>query len=149
MSNRKQSGAMPRIQFKSQVAALPVQIRAADMRVLLVTSRETRRWIIPKGWPEKGMKDRDAAAREALEEAGLTGKISRRPIGRYCYFKRTLDSFQPCDVAVYRLDVADEQPNWSEEGQRQRAWFSPKVAAHLVDEPELKQLLLDLDPSTD
>ncbi|MBP0574910.1 NUDIX domain-containing protein, partial [Mycobacterium tuberculosis] len=78
------------------------------MRVLLVTSRETRRWIIPKGWPMKGMKDRDAAAREALEEAGLTGRISQRPIGHYRYFKRTLDAFQPCRVDVYRLDVAGE-----------------------------------------
>jgi 8-oxo-dGTP pyrophosphatase MutT (NUDIX family) len=130
--------------FKSQVAALPVQARGGDLRVLLVTSRETRRWIIPKGWPEKGMKDRDAAAREALEEAGLTGKISRRPIGHYRYFKRTLDSFQACDVAVYRLDVEGERATWSEQGQRQRVWFSPQVAAQLVDEPELKQLLMDL-----
>lgn len=130
--------------FKAQVAALPVQGRDADLRVLLVTSRETRRWIIPKGWPEKGMKDYDAAAREALEEAGLTGRISRRPIGHYRYFKRTLDSFQPCSVAVYRLDVEGEQPTWSEQGQRQRAWFSPDVAALLVDEPELKLLLLEL-----
>ncbi|MBP0652251.1 NUDIX domain-containing protein, partial [Mycobacterium tuberculosis] len=73
--------------------------------MLLVTSRETRRWIIPKGWPMKGMKDRDAAAREALEEAGLTGRISQRPIGHYRYFKRTPDAFQPCRVDVYRLDV--------------------------------------------
>lgn len=135
-----------RSEIKAQVAALPVLGQAAEMRVLLVTSRETRRWIIPKGWPEKGMKDREAAAREALEEAGLTGKISRRPIGRYRYFKRTLDSFQPCEVAVYRLDVQGEQPTWDEQGQRQRAWFSPQVAAHLVDEPELKLLLLGLVP---
>lgn len=130
--------------YKAQVAALPVRSDADDLRVLLVTSRETRRWIIPKGWPQKGLRDRDAAAREALEEAGLIGKISRRPIGRYRYFKRTLDSFQPCDVAVYRLDVEGEQPTWQEQDERQRAWFSPQVAAHLVDEPELKQLLLAL-----
>lgn len=143
------AGKRTRSSFKTQVAALPVQGAAADMRVLLVTSRETRRWIIPKGWPEKGMKDSAAAAREALEEAGLVGTISRRPIGHYRYFKRTLDSFQPCEVAVYRLDVEGEQPTWHEQGQRQRAWFSPQVAAHLVDEPELKQLLLALSADGD
>lgn len=138
------TGRRVRSSYKAQVAALPVQGAAADLRVLLVTSRETRRWIIPKGWPEKGMKDSAAAAREALEEAGIVGTISRRPIGRYRYFKRTLDSFQPCEVAVYRLDVEGEQPTWHEQDERQRAWFSPQVAAHLVDEPELKQLLLAL-----
>jgi ADP-ribose pyrophosphatase YjhB (NUDIX family) len=38
--------------------------------VLLVTSRETGRWIIPKGGPIKGFKPAKTAAREAYEDAG-------------------------------------------------------------------------------
>jgi 8-oxo-dGTP pyrophosphatase MutT (NUDIX family) len=134
---------------KAQVAALPVVGTGGDLRVMLVTSRETHRWIIPKGWPAKGLRDRDAAAREAFEEAGLKGRISRTPIGWYRYFKRTLDGPVPCRVAVYRLDVDVEAVRWREAGERLRAWFSPEVAAQLVEEPELRALLLALaaDPS--
>eukprot|EP01037_Dinobryon_pediforme_P043882 gene43882-55248_t len=72
-----------------QVAALPViKTATGETRVVLMTSRETRRWVIPKGWPITGLKNHEAAAREAFEEVGLVGAIGKKPIGSYQYFKR-------------------------------------------------------------
>lgn len=133
-----------------QVAALPVR-RAADggLEVLLVTSRETRRWIPPKGWPMKGRKPHRAAAIEAQEEAGVTGQISKTPIGHYFYDKRLAGGgIITCRVAVYVLTVTGHLPNWREEGQRDMQWVSPDTAAMLVDEPELAALILDLTRPT-
>src|SRR5215218_7543079 len=73
---------------RQQYAALPLAIgHDGQQQVLLVTSRETGRWIIPKGWAEKGIKAHVLAAREAYEEAGLRGDIGHEPIGRYRYTK--------------------------------------------------------------
>ncbi|WP_018260723.1 NUDIX hydrolase [Methylobacterium sp. WSM2598] len=129
-----------------QVAALPVR-QAADggLEVLLVTSRETRRWIAPKGWPMKGRKPHRAAAIEAREEAGVTGQISKTPAGHYTYDKRLPDgSAVPCRVAVYVLTVTRELPSWREQGQRDVHWVSSEAAAELVQEPELAALIRDL-----
>ncbi|WP_093570761.1 NUDIX hydrolase [Methylobacterium sp. 174MFSha1.1] len=132
------------------MAALPVR-QAADggLEVLLVTTRETRRWIPPKGWPMKGRKPYRAAAIEAQEEAGVTGQISKTPVGHYSYGKRLAGGgVVPCQVAVYVLAVTDHLPNWREQGQRDVQWVSPEVAAMLVEEPELAALILDLARST-
>ena len=71
-----------------QVAALPIMIgKDGQAYILLVTSRETKRWVIPKGWPSKKLSDPKAAAREASEEAGVTGKVDRKLVGTYTYRK--------------------------------------------------------------
>src|SRR5512145_805842 len=103
---------------RAQVAALPIR-RAEDgaLEVLLVTSRTTRRWIVPKGWPIKGLKDHDAAAREALEEAGVIGKVRKKPFGRYNYWKRMPDHFQLCNVTLYLLQVERQLEQWAEREQ--------------------------------
>ena len=89
-----------------QVAALPLTIGEDGVtRVLLLTSRETKRWVIPKGWPMKGRKPYEAAAQEALEEAGVTGQAKKKPIGTYTYFKRREAHFDVCRVDVYLLVV--------------------------------------------
>lgn len=119
-----------------------------QQQVLLVTSRETGRWIIPKGWAEKDIKSYELAAREAYEEAGLRGKIGRKPIGCYRYTKwlrRTKRAKAvSCEVAVFALQVERQLDDWPEKGQRERCWFSPAEAALLVDEGNLVTLLLEL-----
>jgi 8-oxo-dGTP pyrophosphatase MutT (NUDIX family) len=86
----------------AQVAALPLKLGDDGVaRVLLLTSRETRRWVIPKGWPMKGRKAHEAAAHEALEEAGVAGHAEKTPIGRYYYFKRRASHFDVCQVDLH------------------------------------------------
>ena len=131
--------------FRPQVAALPVRSRPGGSEVMLITSRETRRWIVPKGWPMKGRKDHEAAAQEAYEEAGITGRVGKHPIGAYTYRKRTGKSFEACRVMVYRLDVEDEAPDWLENGQRARQWFALPDAAKAVSEPGLANMILAVD----
>ena len=91
----------------TQFAALPCRIMADGSRqVMLVTSRETRRWVIPKGWPMKGLKPPKVAAREAYEEAGLVGRIiGKRPIGVFYYQKRLPKDRLLCEVWVFLLWV--------------------------------------------
>jgi 8-oxo-dGTP pyrophosphatase MutT (NUDIX family) len=125
-----------------QVAALPFRIsEAGNLEVLLVTSRETQRWLIPKGWPMKGKKPHEAAAQEAVEEAGVEGEISRKPLGRYSYWKRKSDHFQLCQVDVFGLSVQRQLKNWRERGQREARWFDVAEAADRVLEPALADLI--------
>jgi len=128
-----------------QIAALPVR-RSADgeLLVLLVTSRETRRWIIPKGWPWDDRADHLAAGEEAWEEAGVRGTLGLKPLGSFRYDKRRRDGVTPVIVSVYLLDVADVADTWPESHQRERAWFSVADAAALIEEPELRDVILAL-----
>lgn len=128
---------------RAQYAALPWRRAASgDVEVLVITSRETRRWVIPKGWPIKGLKSAPSAAREAFEEAGVLGETSKKPLGVYHYEKRLRTGrVQAVRVSVYALKVATEADDWPEKGQRDKAWVAPAEAAERVDEPELKALL--------
>lgn len=134
----------PRVQY----AALPW--RVADdggLEVLLITSRETRRWVIPKGWPMKQLGPGGSAAQEALEEAGVLGRLSRKPVGKYAYDKRLSDGrSRHVRVKVFALEVLQELDAWPEQGQRERQWTPAAQAAPLVDEPELQALIADFRP---
>jgi 8-oxo-dGTP pyrophosphatase MutT (NUDIX family) len=126
-----------------QVAALPLgRDEAGRMQVMLVTSRGTGRWVLPKGWPMKGRKPHRAAEREAFEEAGLEGKVRKVPVGTYSYDKR-LDTGVaiPCEVTVFPLQVERHRDSWPEMGQRQRRWFSLDEAADAVAETGLRAIL--------
>jgi 8-oxo-dGTP pyrophosphatase MutT (NUDIX family) len=129
----------------SQVAALPLRRRRdGSLWVLLVTSRDTGRWVIPKGWRWPGHSDSEASAREAWEEAGVTGTIGSKRIGRFKYKKRLQRSEIAVTVDVYRLDVERAVRAWPEGHYRKRRWFRLSEAAELVDERDLKALLLRL-----
>lgn len=132
-----------------QVGALPWRRRfSGALEVMLVTSRETKRWVVPKGWPMTGLSDAEAAAIEAWEEAGVKGLIAPAPIGGFSYLKRMKDgSDRPCRVKLYPLEVTTDRPDWPEAGQRDRRWVSPQDAVGLVAEPELAALLRKFDPA--
>ncbi|WP_315925194.1 NUDIX hydrolase [Mesorhizobium sp. SP-1A] len=134
-----------------QVAAVPFRVNeSGEVEVMLVTSRQTRRFILPKGWPMKGKSGRKAAAVEALEEAGVDGIMLRQPAGTYSYWKRLARHFVRVDVTVYLLEVTQELADWQEKKRRRRAWLSAKDAALLIDEPELSTLVGSLKaPLTD
>ncbi|MGA9546874.1 MAG: NUDIX domain-containing protein, partial [Rhodomicrobium sp.] len=111
------------------------------IEILLVTSRDTGRWIIPKGWTSKRIKDCKAAAREAREEAGVKGKILREAIGTYRYIKRELGNGALIEVRVFLLKVSKRCKRWPEKRERRRAWFDIEDAASRVSDPELSILI--------
>ena len=127
-----------------QYAALP--FRAASdgtIQVLLITSRETGRWVIPKGWPMRGKKPREVAAQEAFEEAGLQGaNVGRRAAGSFHYTKLLANGEGVlCEVRVYLLLVERELDRFPEHGQRQARWCPAAEAAALVDEGGLAEII--------
>jgi 8-oxo-dGTP pyrophosphatase MutT (NUDIX family) len=116
--------------------------------VLLITSRDTGRWVIPKGWPMRNRSDADAAAREAFEEAGAEGVVAHRSIGLYSYPKVLARGHAvPCVVRVFPLEVRQRLRNFPESGQRHSKWFPPSKAARKVAEPELARLIRTFDPA--
>jgi 8-oxo-dGTP pyrophosphatase MutT (NUDIX family) len=132
---------------RMQYGALCWRMGAAGVEVLLITSRDTGRWIIPKGWPMQGLAPEGAAAQEAWEEAGVEGVINPICLGRYGYHKSLSDTSQvPCAVAVYGLRVARLADKFPEAKERHREWFSPDAAAALVNEPDLAKLISGFVP---
>jgi 8-oxo-dGTP pyrophosphatase MutT (NUDIX family) len=128
----------------TQVAALCWRMHKGRVDVLLITSRDTGRWVIPKGWPVPGLSLSGSAAREAWEEAGVEGPVLDQPLGQYLYAKITPPAMAlPCSVAVFPLRVATLHNRFPERKQRRRKWFAASEAAQLVAESDLR-LLLDL-----
>lgn len=118
----------------------------AARKVLLVTSRDTGRWVIPKGWPMAGRSLSEAAAQEAWEEAGVRGRIDTREFGRFGYDKGQDSGFAvPVEVRVFLLSVAKLHEDFPEARERKRRWFLPADAARMVIEPELKAILNNLN----
>ena len=125
------------------MAALPYRIDAdGSARVMLITSRETRRWVIPKGNLIPGLDPHQAAAHEAFEEAGVSGIAGRKPIGSFSYEKRRgrLPS-RTASVTVFPLAVTTQLDAWPEQHERDTRWFTLVDAVKAVDEPELKAIL--------
>ncbi|MGJ4859792.1 NUDIX hydrolase [Labrys sp. KB_33_2] len=127
-----------------QIAALPLRMKDGRIETCLVTTRSTKRWTLPKGWPMKGRKDAHAARIEAKQEAGLLGKADKKPIGIYPYWKRLDTHFALVETTVYRLEVKATLKKWKEQGQREVQWMSLEEAALLVTEPGLADLLREL-----
>jgi 8-oxo-dGTP pyrophosphatase MutT (NUDIX family) len=109
---------------------------------MLVTSRETRRWIIPKGWPIKGKSPHRSAAREAFEEAGVLGTVGRQPVGSFSYEKRLKDGGSvECEVRVFPLEVKRQQKEWPEKEERRTKWLSASKAAERIKDPLLSKII--------
>ena len=126
-----------------QYAALPYRRNSKSaLEVLLITSRETGRWIIPKGWPAKGKRPHRTAAREAREEAGVTGKIKRRPVGSFRYRKRLKSGrVVLCEVKVFALKVTGQKARWVEKGERKLKWMPRAKAATTVKDAVLRTII--------
>jgi len=120
---------------RKQYGAVPWRLNGASREILLISSRGTGRWVIPKGWPIRGLSPAETAAREAYEEAGLGGRISKKPIGSFEYGKRFDDgSVVPTRVDVFALEQMVQHPEWPEQHQRTARWFSVSEAAEAVHE---------------
>ena len=130
-----------------QVAALPFRKRRGRMEILLITSRETRRWVIPKGWPMEGRTDYNAAKREAYEEAGVKGRIGKMELGHYIYSKRlNSGALGSCRTVVYPLEVEKMLGSWPEKKERFRSWFPVEEALAALNDEGLIEILTNFDP---
>ena len=130
-----------------QYGAVPYRVAEdGQLEVMLVTSRETRRWVVPKGWPIKSLKPHSSAEREAYEEAGIVGRVRKRSIGSYTYGKRlNPETTVTCEVELFPLEVRKQLKSWPEKNQREQRWFALDEAAALVDERELGDIVRRLD----
>lgn len=130
---------------RQQVAALCYRKIDHGVQILLITSRDTGRWILPKGWPMKGKTNAQAALQEAWEEAGVKeAVVTHTSIGSFDYVKRRRKAANfLVEAEVFVTEVKALSPLYPEADERQRAWFSPEEAIALVEEPELKDLLSD------
>ena len=109
---------------------------------MLVTSRETRRWIIPKGWPKTGTSPHRSAACEAFEEAGVVGSVGRQPVGSFSYQKRLKNGGSvECELHVFALEVKRQQKEWPEKQERRVKWLSASKAAEKVKHPVLSKII--------
>src|SRR5271165_620988 len=122
-----------------QYAALPYRVSAgARTEVMLITSREAGRWIIPKGWPQKDRAPHRCAEREAFEEAGVVGAVGRRSIGSFSLNKRMKDGgVVACRVLVFPLKVDRQDNEWPERQEREVKGLTAKRAAKTVKHPKL------------
>jgi 8-oxo-dGTP pyrophosphatase MutT (NUDIX family) len=121
-----------------QVAALPIRTKNGQLQVLLVTTRGSGNWIIPKGSRSRRLDDPTAAAREAREEAGVVGQVKSSPVGKYLHQRREGSH----EVAVYELAVSGQRRKWPECHVRKRRWVTIKEACNLTSQPGLRNLLL-------
>ena len=126
-----------------QCAALPWRWQNGVLEFLLITTRTTKRWIIPKGWPEAGLSPAESAAREALEEAGVIGEIAARPLGAFQYIKQRRNGERlALLVRVYPLEVMRQRRAYPEKHMRETRWCTPEEALTHIAEPGLKRLLV-------
>ncbi|MBB3391654.1 8-oxo-dGTP pyrophosphatase MutT (NUDIX family) [Rhizobium sp. BK275] len=144
---RQQYGALCFRRRSADPDSKPPASKGPEIDILVVTTRDSGRWIIPKGWPMKKKKPHEAAAIEAWEEAGVRGTVSKHPVGRYTYLKELDDGdVVPCIVDIFQIEVEAAQNEFREVGQRVLDWVSPDEAARRVRELELKSLLVDFRP---
>lgn len=130
---------------REQYGALCYRLKKkkSAVEILLITSRDTGRWIIPKGWPMDGKSAPAAAAREAWEEAGVKGIVAPESVGSYHYMKGLPEGLEvECRVLVFPLAVDDVFKNFPEKGERRAEWVDCVEAANRVHEPGLKTLIL-------
>jgi 8-oxo-dGTP pyrophosphatase MutT (NUDIX family) len=139
MSNAGKKASARRLQY----GALPYRMSSGrQTEFMLLTSRETRRWIIPKGWPKKGKSPHRSAAREAFEEAGVLGAVGRRPVGSFSYEKRLKNGGSvKCEVRVFPLEVRRQSKEWPEKQERRIKWLSASKAVEKVKDRALSKII--------
>ncbi len=131
-----------------QVAALVYRVKKHRPEILLITSRGTGRWVLPKGWPQIGKTLAQSARMEAYEEAGARGDVAPFSIGTYTYEKSDIcdGEFGDFIVDVFPMRFSHQEKNWPERGERRLAWMSVEESASLVEEPDLQELIANFDP---
>lgn len=133
-----------------QFAALPWIELCDGLHILLITSRDTGRWVVPKGWPMKGRAGSQVAELEAYEEAGVSGLVSQNPCGQY-HYRKSLHFFSRvlCEVELFPLMVTQQRLKWPERRERRLQWMPAGEAAASVREPELAEMIASFRPNAE
>ena len=133
---------------RQQVGVLPYRVgEDGQVRILLITSRQSRNWIVPKGNLMPGRSWTEAAAQEAFEEAGVVGQIDDVAIGQYRYQKaRPLGLGRPCVVTIFPFEVERQETEWPEQHERSQCWATLGAAARMVRNRELGRVIAAFSP---
>ena len=126
--------------IQPQAAALPYRYENGKLKVMIVTSRRTGRWVFPKGSMGKS-EEWQAAAQEAYEEAGVSGTVDRTPLGRYLSLKVRGHEAWYTDVALYPLKIEKFHKTFPEKAERKRKLVGMKKARKLLSQPEMAALV--------
>jgi len=139
-------GQRKEVERRAQIAAICYRETPQGREVLLITSRDTKRWIVPKGWPIDGLDGPASALQEAWEEAGVRrADITHVPLGTYTYDKRLRSGdLLPVEATAYLAQVTELADHFPEVSERTRKWVTPAQAADMVAEPELRDILCAL-----
>lgn len=132
----------PTLEKFRQIAALPYRLTEHGYEVVMITTRDSGRWILPKGWPIKGLKRHEAAETEAMEEAGLIGSVAEKPCGSFTYVKQFPKRQEKVLVEVFPMAIERQLADWQEKGQREVRFFNPVDAAALVSDAGVGDLIL-------
>lgn len=127
--------------YYNQSSVIPYRYKKGELEILLIKSSKKNHYVVPKGIKEPGLSPRESAEKEALEEAGIEGRVAIDPIGFYTYEKWQAS----CTVSVYPMEVTFmlDEKDW-EEKHRGREWLKPDVAAEKLFQPALKPMIFDL-----
>jgi 8-oxo-dGTP pyrophosphatase MutT (NUDIX family) len=121
-----------------QAGAIPWRWSDRGPEILLITSSRGDRWIVPKGWIERGASPAECAIEEAFEEAGVRGVLSsHEPFGVFDFKSRKRE----LAIVVFLLEVLHVHDWWPDEDLRRRKWLSPEQAARKVRHPGLSELI--------
>ncbi|MBF0250133.1 MAG: NUDIX hydrolase [Alphaproteobacteria bacterium] len=137
-SRQKPSSALA---FVEQSAVIPYRKKKKGLEILLVTSLDTGRWVIPKGHIDEGLTARESAIKEAYEEAGVKGVTARQALGAYRYVKDVKKGGGLRRVKVFAMEVIVALDDWPERAKRKRKWMSVNDAAKAVKEKKLSKIL--------
>ncbi len=125
----------------SQAAVIAFREDAeGQLEVLLIRRPDQRKWRIPKGIVEPGISLEDTARDEAVEEAGIVGRLSVQPVGYYSFKKWG----GICHVSVFLMRVTDVHAEYPEKDNRMRRWFPPATAAQIARRKKVRKLIAEL-----
>jgi len=131
------------VSFKQQSAVIPYRWRKGKLEILLITSMDTGRWVLPKGGIERDLTPCKSAEKEAYEEAGIRGRVAKQSVGVYTYVKSEQKGGLVCRVQVFPMDVQTELTDWPEKEMRTRTWMKTNDAAQNVQEKKLRKIISD------
>ena len=133
-SMERNMGTTDTEEYKKQAGCVPVRGGKGDLKVLLVTNKSGKHWVLPKGTVKKSEQDHEAAVRETEEEAGISGDVVG-PLGLY------FDHKKGYAIQFFTLQVTKEEQSWSEDSRRERKWCSIDKAISTVKKKYIKEVL--------